>query len=123
VRHDQFIPFNKTKSQWSCFDEFNVFSSPGNFNAFRIFEPWFRLKDSREQISDIRDGMRNWSNDWPLATPNLGKLTRVDGFLALHGVGEHVVWHSPVTGTETVETIEAGGNADRPPDIGSETHD
>lgn len=47
----------------------------------------------------------------------------MDGFLALHGIGEHVVWHSSMTGTETVEAIEAGGNTDRAADIGSETHD
>ena len=43
----------------------------------------------------------------------------MDGFLAFHGVGEHVVGHTTVAGSDSVECIETCRNSDRSTDIGS----
>lgn len=92
-----------------------MFPSPWQLETFWILEPWFGLKNGGNQVPDVRDGVSNGPNNC-ISIAHLGcGGTRMDRFLPFHGIGEHIIWQSPVTWTETVEAIETAGMRIEPP--------
>src|SRR3981189_2135156 len=64
MRHNESIPFNNTKSQWSSINLFNTVLTPWNFNTFWIQKPWLSCQYRLEKESQISYRMSQRSNHY-----------------------------------------------------------